>query len=347
MTPSLYHGRQPWHTPIPEAFQTTYNEVATRALITHEDKVLLVYEGHLDSWWLPGGRIKPGEPMLEGLAREIEEETALAVTLGDMVTFFDVIVPDRRRGCNKHIFHFVFRATPDVVPDFIERAHTDTDPDHPGKVSKMRWFTAAEIEATPNVFPPFLKDWAELLATRPKAYYGVKLEEGSPESFVLDSFRISTRAVAVTNNKLLMVTSDNWGHWCAPGGMVEYDEDVMTTATREVLEETGLKARSIAVVAVDEFFSPKHGHHGINLYTRCAVAEDTAPAEWCDPDNGKIVRPAFLSRQQLAALPRAYPVYMAELAWPQVVDNHPIHPVTPAQAGVHEEASSGYRPSPV
>lgn len=314
--PSLYKGRQSWRRALLPESASWINEVATRALITHGDKVLLVYEGHLDEWWLPGGRIKPGEPMLEGLAREIEEETALPVTLGDLVGLFDVCVPDTHRGYNKHMFHFIFRATPATAPDFIERDHIDTDPDHPGKVSKMRWFTAAEIAATPNVFPRFLADWPSLLAPRPKAYYGPKVEDNAPEHFTMDNFRVSTRAIAVTNDKLLMVTSDAWGFWCAPGGMVEFGEDVKATATREVQEETGLSAIAEDIVAVDEFFSHQHRNHGINLYTRCVVAQDTAPTEWRDPDNGKIVKPAFLSRQQLTALPRAYPLYMAELAWP-------------------------------
>lgn len=318
MMNSLYHGRQPWHTPLPEEFQTTYNEVAVRALITHEDKVLLVYEGRLDSWWLPGGRIKPGEAMLEGLAREIEEETALAVTLGDMVTFFDVIVPERRRGCNKHIFHFVFRATPDVAPDFIERAHADTDPDHPGKVSKMRWFTAAEIAATPNVFPPFLKDWADFLLPRPKAYYGVKNEENAPDTFVLERFYLSARTVTLHEDKVLMVRNHNGEYWYGAGGRIELGEALLDAASREVQEEAGLSVAAHGVIAVDEFFSVSGRMHQINLYTRCTPRHGDVPAGWSDPAGG-VAEARFFDRQQLAALPRAYPSYMAELAWPATI----------------------------
>lgn len=318
MTPSLYHGRQPWHTPLPEGFQTTYNEVATRALITHEDKVLLVYEGHLDSWWLPGGRIKPGEPMLEGLAREIEEETALAVTLGDMVTFFDVIVPVQRRGCNKHIFYFVFRATPDVVPDFIERAHTDTDPDHPGKVSKMRWFTAAEIAATPNVFPPFLKDWAELLATRPKAYYGV--QAGYTDGSAVEKFHIAARVIATHEDHLLMLYNGTENYWYGPGGRIEYGEAVAECAAREVFEESGLRISAGNIIAIDEVFNPVQKVHRINLYTRCELENRELPSNWKDTSATSAIKESrFFDRQQLAALSRAYPVYMAELAWPEAV----------------------------
>lgn len=301
-----------------EGYATTFNEVATRALITHEDKVLLVYESHLDQWWLPGGRIKPGEPMLEGLTREIEEETALAVTLGDLATFFDVIVPVRAQGCNKHIFHFVFHGTPDLVPDFIERAHIDTDPDHPGKVSKMRWFTAAEIAAMDNVYPPFLKDWPELLTPRPKAYYGTKNEDGALDHFAVENFYISARTVTVHDSKVLMVRNHNAEYWYGAGGRIEYGEALLDAAAREVQEEAGLPVTAHDVIAVDEFFSARGKIHQINLYTRCTPQHGDVPCGWSDPAGG-VAEARFFDRQQLAALPRAYPLYMAELAWPATV----------------------------
>lgn len=317
MTHNLYLGRQEWLNPVPADCPITYNEVATRALITHEDKVLLVYEAHLDSWWMPGGRIKPGEDMISGLLREIEEETALETKLGDLNCLFDVVVHESSKNANKHMFHFVFHASPVKAPDFIERDHFDTDPDHPGKVSKVRWFTMDEVRALPRVFPAFLHNWSELIKDHPKAYYGTKTEDNPPPGgFTMDKFRVSTRAIATKNKKLLMVTADSWGFYCAPGGMVEFGEDVMTTAAREVHEEAGITARAVEVIAVDEFFSHQHQTHGINLYVRCAVDSDTAPTEWRDIDGGKVVKPTFLTQQQLAALTCAYPLYMAELAWP-------------------------------
>ena len=64
--------------------------IATKALIVNpEGKLLIVREAvtYADStqrgkYTFPGGRIDPGEPHLEGLMREISEETGLRVKVG-------------------------------------------------------------------------------------------------------------------------------------------------------------------------------------------------------------------------------------------------------------------------
>lgn len=317
MTCSLYKGRETWINPMIEGYETTFNEVAARALITHEDKILLVYENHLDSWWLPGGRIQPGENLYDGALREVEEETALPVKLGDLSAFFDVLVPDTNRGCNKHMFHFIFHASPLAAPDFTERDHFDTDPDHPGKVSKMRWFTKAELVQEPRIFPAFIRNWPELLTPRPRAYYGTKLEDGHSAISNMQRFYISSRVVATHDDRLLMVYNGKGGFWFGPGGQIELGEALDACAVREVLEETGLAATAGGVIAVDEFFSPSYGIHQINLYTSCQLEHGNLPAGWKDTAaSGHVDTCAFHTRDALAALPRAFPSYMAELAWP-------------------------------
>ena len=321
MTHNLYLGRQKWQRPLVEGQAASFQEVASRALITHGERILLVWQSNMDSWWLPGGRIKPGEDLRLGVMREIEEETALDCELGDMVGFFDVLSPERRKNTNKHMFHFIFHATPKQTPDYAQRDHIDTDADlaGPGDVTKIGWFTVDEVRALPRVFPDFLRDWPDLMAPHPKAYYGTKVQEGAPENFEMHKFRISTRALTTRQDSVLMITAPHWGYYCLPGGMVEYEEAPLEAARREVQEETGLKVEALGIVAVDEFFNYDHGNHGINLYTHCTADNPSVQAEWLDGDGGLTVHPTFVSRQQLGTLPRAYPLYLAELAWPNTV----------------------------
>ncbi len=63
--------------------------IATKALIVHNGKVLLLRESgsYVDGtnagrYDLPGGRLKPGERFDEALRREVHEETGLDVTIG-------------------------------------------------------------------------------------------------------------------------------------------------------------------------------------------------------------------------------------------------------------------------
>ena len=59
--------------------------IATRALILHEDRLLLVnaYPGaRSDLWCAPGGGVESGTSLPVNLAREVHEETGLSVTVG-------------------------------------------------------------------------------------------------------------------------------------------------------------------------------------------------------------------------------------------------------------------------
>ena len=59
--------------------------VAARALILHDDRLLLVNAypgGRSDLWCAPGGGARPGKSLHENLIREVHEETGLTVLVG-------------------------------------------------------------------------------------------------------------------------------------------------------------------------------------------------------------------------------------------------------------------------
>lgn len=67
--------------------------IATKALIVHEGKVLILRESgsyqdgtNAGRYDVPGGRLKPGERFDEALKREVLEETGLEITVGKPVS---------------------------------------------------------------------------------------------------------------------------------------------------------------------------------------------------------------------------------------------------------------------
>ena len=65
----------------------------------------------------------------------------------------------------------------------------------------------------------------------------------------------------VDNDMILLGKRDNkvfmGGKWSLPGGFIEFDEDFLSSAHREITEETGLSIKILSIISVvSKFFSP-------------------------------------------------------------------------------------------
>ena len=81
--------------------------VGVGAVIVQDGKVLLVkrkYEPLAGQWSLPGGAVEVGETLEACLAREMLEETGLAVSVGPVIEVLDRITKDED---GRVLYHFV------------------------------------------------------------------------------------------------------------------------------------------------------------------------------------------------------------------------------------------------
>ena len=68
--------------------------VGVGAIVLKDGALLLVRrdrEPALGRWSLPGGRVEPGELLVDAVRREVKEETGLDVEVGDRAGVFEVI----------------------------------------------------------------------------------------------------------------------------------------------------------------------------------------------------------------------------------------------------------------
>jgi 8-oxo-dGTP diphosphatase len=97
------------------------------------------------------------------------------------------------------------------------------------------------------------------------------------------------------------------GHWCLPGGKIDYCDTVEQAAARELEEETGLHATNLRFLFYQDSLPPTPGAmHCINLYLECAVEgnlilnDESVEAQWIGPEDLSRFSIAFRNDEGLA-----------------------------------------------
>ena len=121
--------------------------LATRALILHEDRLLLVNAypgGRSDLWCAPGGGVESGSSLPVNLAREVHEETGLTVAVGAPVLINEFHDP----VSGFHQVDLFFHCT--ITAGTIDPRWRDPE----GVVTQRRFFSRQDLELGRIRFKP-------------------------------------------------------------------------------------------------------------------------------------------------------------------------------------------------
>ena len=116
------------------------------AVVVEQGRVLLVRRGTepmKGRWSLPGGLLELGEPLAEGVAREVREETGLEVEVLGLVELLDRIY---REGARVR-YHY-------VIADYLCRVvggelRAGSDADAARWVERAEWSSGSELQIEP------------------------------------------------------------------------------------------------------------------------------------------------------------------------------------------------------
>jgi ADP-ribose pyrophosphatase YjhB (NUDIX family) len=115
-----------------------FPRLAVRALILHQDRLLLVNaypEGKSDLWCAPGGGVEPGASLPGNLIRELHEETGLTVAVGEPALINEFHDP----ATGFHQVDLFFRCT--ITAGQLDPGWTDPE----AVVTQRRFFSRADM----------------------------------------------------------------------------------------------------------------------------------------------------------------------------------------------------------
>jgi ADP-ribose pyrophosphatase YjhB (NUDIX family) len=110
-------------------------DITQKAIIEHNNKILLVHDSEDALWEIPGGRLNEGESLSEGLTREMQEEVGVDV---NSLGVFDVFAFTSESGRNH--FAIIYRCE-------LLSAIEDVQPNE--EVSQVCWVGAEDISNFP------------------------------------------------------------------------------------------------------------------------------------------------------------------------------------------------------
>ena len=123
--------------------------VGVAGVVISGDRVLLIRRGRapaIGAWSLPGGALKTGETLAQGVAREVREETGLGVEPVEIVATLDRIVRDAE---GRTQFHY-------VLVDWLcllSGAHGESgrEPQAAGDALEAAWIAIDQVAALPGL----------------------------------------------------------------------------------------------------------------------------------------------------------------------------------------------------
>ena len=123
--------------------------VGVAGAVVAEGKVLLIRRGRapmLGSWTLPGGALETGDTMLEGVVREVLEETGLRVRPVELLALLDRIVRDESGAVE---YHYVLM---DWLCDLEDLSEMESQVARAGSDAlEVAWVDAEQLHAMPEM----------------------------------------------------------------------------------------------------------------------------------------------------------------------------------------------------
>jgi ADP-ribose pyrophosphatase YjhB (NUDIX family) len=117
-------------------------EAAVGAVVRRGAEILLVRRGRgpgKGRWSLPGGRVDFGETLHQAVAREVQEETGLEVSVGRFLGWVE------RMGERPAPYHY-------VILDFVaDPLHPDASPSAGDDAAEVAWVALADVGKLPLV----------------------------------------------------------------------------------------------------------------------------------------------------------------------------------------------------
>lgn len=113
--------------------------VGVGGVVISNGRALLVRRGNAPSqgeWSIPGGLLEVGETLVEGVRRELEEETGIRVKVHEVIDVFEKITLDAE---GKTLYHFV------VLDYLCERAGGEPKPG--SDVMEVAWVAEADVDS--------------------------------------------------------------------------------------------------------------------------------------------------------------------------------------------------------
>lgn len=217
-------------------------------------------------WTLPGGGVEHGEDPRDAVVREVQEETGLAVTVGEKVRVQSAHWPDTWRG-GRRVDAQALRLVHEgwVAPDSPEPHTVEVD----GSTMDAAWHLVSDITSGRV---PVLEAVTLALA----AYHPVRRQ------------RLAVYGLAVRDEHVLLTRISTRGHhagaWTLPGGGLDHGESPVVALAREVAEECGATAQVGALLGVHDVHftgTAPNGRledfHGVHLLHDLTLAPDAEP----------------------------------------------------------------------